>query len=218
MWLELLPTEGAVFCTIWIVLWAWEIDDFPCSSVSKESDCSAGDRVRFLGQEDPLEKEMATHSSILAWRIPWTEEPSMLQSLRLQRAGHDWAIKQQQQQSLWGPRPGVLRAAHHLELPCTDRLARQEPACSWVSWQDSHHNSNPSASSLLSSPTATSLPPWEYPDQKSPYFSLSPSPTQFPGKCSKTLSLIKCCPRVLSWTTLGRQIAISFMRAIWQHT
>ena len=37
-------------------------------------------RVRFLGREDPLEKEMATHSSILAWRIPWTEEPDRLQS------------------------------------------------------------------------------------------------------------------------------------------
>ena len=38
-------------------------------------------RVRFLGQKDPLEKEMATHSSILAWRIPWTEEPGGLQSV-----------------------------------------------------------------------------------------------------------------------------------------
>ena len=38
-------------------------------------------RVRSLGQEDPLEKEMATHSSILAWRIPWTEEPGRLQSM-----------------------------------------------------------------------------------------------------------------------------------------
>ena len=41
-------------------------------------------RVRFLGQEDPLEKEMATHSSILAWRIPWIEEPGGLQSMGLQ--------------------------------------------------------------------------------------------------------------------------------------
>ena len=41
-------------------------------------------RVQFLGREDPLEKEMATHSSILAWRIPWTEEPSRLQSMGLQ--------------------------------------------------------------------------------------------------------------------------------------
>ena len=45
--------------------------------------------VQFLGQEDPLEKGMATHSSILAWRIPWTEEPGRLQSMGLQRVGHN---------------------------------------------------------------------------------------------------------------------------------
>ena len=44
-------------------------------------------RVQSLGQEDPLEKEMATHSSILAWRIPWTEEPGGLQSMGSQRVG-----------------------------------------------------------------------------------------------------------------------------------
>ena len=48
-----------------------------------------------LGWEDPLEKEMATHSSILAWRIPWTEEPGRLQSMGLQRVGHDLATKLQ---------------------------------------------------------------------------------------------------------------------------
>ena len=46
-------------------------------------------RVQSLGREDPLEKEMATHSSILAWRIQWTEEPGRLQSMGLQRVGHD---------------------------------------------------------------------------------------------------------------------------------
>ena len=46
-------------------------------------------RVQSLGQEDPLEKEMATHSSILAWKIPWMEEPGRLQSLGSQRVGHD---------------------------------------------------------------------------------------------------------------------------------
>jgi len=56
-----------------------ENQSFPHSSVGKESACNAGTWVQFLGQEDPLEKEMATHSSILAWRIPWTEEPSRLQ-------------------------------------------------------------------------------------------------------------------------------------------
>ena len=45
--------------------------------------------VQFLGWEDPLEKEIAAHSIILAWEIPWTEKPGGLQSVRLQRVGHD---------------------------------------------------------------------------------------------------------------------------------
>ena len=48
--------------------------------------------VRSLGREDPLEKEMATHSSTLAWKIPWMEEPTRLQFMGSQRVGHDWAI------------------------------------------------------------------------------------------------------------------------------
>ena len=47
-------------------------------------------QVRSLGQKDPLEKGMATHSSNLALRIPWTEEPGELQSMGSQRVGHDW--------------------------------------------------------------------------------------------------------------------------------
>ena len=46
-------------------------------------------QVRSLGREDPLEKEMATHPRILAWKIPWTEEPGRLQSMGLQRVRHD---------------------------------------------------------------------------------------------------------------------------------
>ena len=46
-------------------------------------------QVRSLGQEDPLEEEMASHSGIPAWRIPWTEEPGGLQSMESQRVGHD---------------------------------------------------------------------------------------------------------------------------------
>ena len=53
--------------------------------------------VQSLGQEDPLEKEMATHTSILAWEIPWTKEPGGIQSMRLQRVG-DLETKQQRQQ------------------------------------------------------------------------------------------------------------------------
>ena len=48
-------------------------------------------QVRFLGLEDPLEEVMAIHSSILAWRIPWTEEPGGLRSIGSQRVGHDYS-------------------------------------------------------------------------------------------------------------------------------
>ena len=53
-------------------------------------------QVQSLGQEDPLEKEMATHSSILAWKIPWTEEPGGLQSMQLQRIRYALVTDQQQ--------------------------------------------------------------------------------------------------------------------------
>ena len=65
--------------------------DFPGGSDGKESAYKAGDPGSILGWEGPLEMEMATHSSILAWKIPWTEEPGRLQSMGSQRVGHDWA-------------------------------------------------------------------------------------------------------------------------------
>ena len=61
--------------------------------------------VQPLGLEDPLEKEMATHSSIFAWEIPWTEEPGGLQSTGSRRAGHDWRLSRHTRQltrrSMW---------------------------------------------------------------------------------------------------------------------
>ena len=60
-------------------------------------------QVHVLALEDPLEREMATHSSILAWRIPWTEEPAGLQSMRLQRVRHDWATDTSLQYHEIGP-------------------------------------------------------------------------------------------------------------------
>ena len=57
---------------------------FRCSSVGKESACNAGDPGLISGLEDPREKEMATRFSILAWRIPWTEEPGRLLSMESQ--------------------------------------------------------------------------------------------------------------------------------------
>jgi len=62
---------------------------FPGGSEVKASACNAETWVQSLGWEDPMEKEMATHSSILAWRIPWMEEPGGLQSTGSQSVGHD---------------------------------------------------------------------------------------------------------------------------------
>ena len=61
-------------------------------------------QVRSLGQEDPLEKKMATHSNILAWRIPWTEKPSGLQSMGSQRVRHYLVTKQSKSTlgNIWG--------------------------------------------------------------------------------------------------------------------
>ena len=63
----------------------------------------AGDAssLQSLGRKDPLEKEMAMHSSILAWRIPWTEEPGGLQSIGSQRVRHNLATKQQLEVTLY---------------------------------------------------------------------------------------------------------------------
>ena len=63
--------------------------DFPGGSDGKASVYNAGDRVQSLGGEDLLEKEMAIHSSTIAWKIPWTEETGRQQSMGSQRVGHD---------------------------------------------------------------------------------------------------------------------------------
>ena len=62
----------------------------PCGSDGRESACNAETWVWSLGREDPLEEGMTAHSSILAWRMPWTEEPGRLQSMGSQRVRHDW--------------------------------------------------------------------------------------------------------------------------------
>ena len=63
---------------------------FPSGSDCKEITCNVGDLVLSQGQEDPLEEGMATHSSVLAWRISWTEEHGGLQSMGSQRVRQDW--------------------------------------------------------------------------------------------------------------------------------
>ena len=80
-------TKGTlVFIYTTIIPW----DGFPGGSDGKTSVCNAGDPGSIPGLGRSLEKEMATHSSTLAWKIPWTEEHGMLQSMGLQRVRHDW--------------------------------------------------------------------------------------------------------------------------------
>ena len=67
--------------------WPWVS---PVAQTVKNLPAMQETSVRSLDWEDPLEKETATHSSILAWRIPWTEKPDRLQSMGLERAGHNW--------------------------------------------------------------------------------------------------------------------------------
>ena len=84
--------------------------------------------VRSLGQEDPLEKEMAIQSSILAWRIPWTEKPSRLQSTGSQRVGHNWATSL----SCVDVRVGLSRKLSAEEL----MLLEVQERCFSCSWKD----------------------------------------------------------------------------------
>ena len=64
---------------------------FPGGAVAKNPTAMQQMQVRSLGQEDSLDEETATHTSILALKIPWTEEPGRLQSKRLQKVAHNWA-------------------------------------------------------------------------------------------------------------------------------
>ena len=82
MWMDLIKLVECLNGTKrrWASLVAQKVKNLPAVQETQ---------VQSLDQKDPLEKGMATHSSILAWRIPWTEEPGGLQSIGLQRVGHD---------------------------------------------------------------------------------------------------------------------------------
>ena len=93
-----MTTGKVIGLTIWTFLSKWRfllfnmLPGFGASLVAqmvKHLPAMRETQVRSLGQEDPLEKEMATHSSTLAWKIPWMEEPGRLQSMGLQRVRHD---------------------------------------------------------------------------------------------------------------------------------
>ena len=81
---------------------------FPGASESKELPTMQETWVWFLGQEDPLEKGMATHYTVISWRIPWTEEPGGLLSLGSQRVGQDWVTDTFTRSSVLAPSNEIL--------------------------------------------------------------------------------------------------------------
>ena len=95
-----------------------KILDFPGGSVVNNLPVNVGDKVQSLGWEDPLEEDMATHSSILAWRNPWTEESGGLQSIASQRIRHDLATEHAHTQHAYMKiPPSEVSHAHHRLLP-----------------------------------------------------------------------------------------------------
>ena len=82
-------------------------------------------QVRSLGWEDPLEEETATHSSILAWKIPWTEEPGGLQSMRLQRVRHEWVTAQIIDYSI----QNILASGNSLKTACPNVCMHEYKCC-----------------------------------------------------------------------------------------
>ena len=91
---------------------------FPDGSDGKEYACSTGDLVWSLGREDPLKKEMATHSSILAWTIPWTEEPGWLWSTGFQKVGHNWVTNNNKLQNTGFQLLHILANTYYLLFLC----------------------------------------------------------------------------------------------------
>ena len=87
-------------------------------------------QVRSLGQEDPLEKEMATHSDILAWEIPWTEDPGGIQFMRSQNVRHNLVTKQQRHDVSVADFPNAVTTVFHicrffLKVPLKDFSLRR---------------------------------------------------------------------------------------------
>jgi len=113
-------------------------------SDNKESACSTGDWARPLGQEDLLEKGMVTHSSILAWRIPWTAKAGSLQSMGLRRVKHNWMTNTSKNFSRVG------RA--YSDVPVCHCFARNSMSSFMMRW------SRPYSVKKLRSQTATSMP------------------------------------------------------------
>ena len=106
--------------------------------------------VQSLGWKDPLEKGMATHSSILAWRIPWTEEPGALQSVGSQRVGHEWATTTNIMNiSCYSFCSSILDMGFLVAQMVKNRTAMQETWVRSLGWEDPLKKGTTTYSSIL---------------------------------------------------------------------
>ena len=109
--------------------------------------------VQSLGWEDPLEEGMATHSSILAWRIPWTEEPGGLQSMGSQRVGHSWATFSLRNYHLSIHNTiSALTAIYWMSMKCINSVyvcVKVAQSCLYSPWDSPGQNTGVGSLSLL---------------------------------------------------------------------
>ena len=118
--------------------------------------------VRSLGWEDPLEKEMATHSSTLAWRIPWREEPGRLQSMGSQRVGHNWATFKKNFYYLFYTL-GFLNGSMSKESTCNAEDTEDRGSISGLGWSSGGGNGIPTQNKFHSSILVWKIPWTEEP-------------------------------------------------------
>ena len=191
-------------------------------------------QVRSLGWEDPLEKEMATHSSTLAWKIPWTEEPGRLQSMGSQRVRHNWAtslvhwISQfSSVQSLSCLSHCQPRGLQHARLPCLSPTpgvySNSSPSSRWCHPMISS-SVVPFSSCLQSLPASWSFPMSQFFASGGQSIGVSalasflPKNTQgwSPLEWTDWISLqSKVCSRVLSNTTVQKHQFFSTQPSSW---
>ena len=134
------PRSSDLYLVLWLAVYIWAS---LVAQLVKNLPAMQETQVWFLGQEDPLEKEMATHYSTLAWEIPWTEELDRLQSIGLQRFGHNWTDRQ-----------ASLIAQLVKNLP-----AMQETLVRFLGWEDPLEKEIATHSSILA---------WEIPWTEEP--------------------------------------------------
>ena len=149
--------------------------------------------VQSLGREDPLEKEMATNSSILAWKIPWTEEPGRLQPMGLQRVRHEWAtlFSLSLYVQKWPPCSLGRRIANTCTYKSEKAMAPHSSTLAWkIPWTEEPGRLQSIGSLRVGHDWATSLSLFTFMHWRRKW---QPTPVFLPGESQGQRSLVGCC-------------------------